>query len=145
MDPDNDFLKNYEMQKHLKRCFLEQFKNQSLDLVLLLFESVMRIISTTGMTDEDYIRKGEYENDDMDYFSKNYRKYMEQQKKPIVKKTVNQLGWKNILRCIQVITMGLTDLVQQIIPTKVEVRVLKSLSGKVISSDSKYELNLKAE
>ena len=41
--------------------------------------------------------------------------------------------------------MGLTDLVQQIIPTKVEVRVLKSLSGKVISNDSKYELKLKPE
>ena len=58
LDPDSDFFKTCEMQKHLKRCYLEQFKNQSLDLVLLLFESVMRIISTTGMTKDDLIRAG---------------------------------------------------------------------------------------
>lgn len=56
------------------------------------------------------------------------------------KKTANCVGWKSILRCIQVIDMGFIDLIQKIIPTKVVIKELKSLSGKVLSSDSHYVL-----
>jgi len=36
------------MQRHIKRAFFEEFKIHSLNYVLLLFESVMRIITTVN-------------------------------------------------------------------------------------------------
>lgn len=43
---DSSFAKTYEMQRHIKRAFYEEFKIHSLNYVLLLFECVMRILTT---------------------------------------------------------------------------------------------------
>jgi len=48
IDMDSKFAKTYEMQRHIKRAFFEEFKIHSLNYVLLLFESVMRIITTVN-------------------------------------------------------------------------------------------------
>ena len=47
IDMDSDFAKTYEMQRHIRRAFNEEFKIHSLNYVLLLFESIMRILTTT--------------------------------------------------------------------------------------------------
>ena len=47
IDMDSDFAKTYEMQRHIRRAFTEEFKIHSLNYVLLLFESIMRILTTT--------------------------------------------------------------------------------------------------
>lgn len=41
------------MQRHIKRAFYEEFKIHSLNYVLLLFESVMRILTTVQKDAED--------------------------------------------------------------------------------------------
>ena len=58
LDPDNNFLKSWEMQGLIKRSYLEEFKQNSFNLILLLFESVMRMITTTSMTDADLTKTG---------------------------------------------------------------------------------------
>lgn len=46
LDLTSDFAKQFEMQRHIRRAFYEEFKIHSLNYVLLLFESVMRILTT---------------------------------------------------------------------------------------------------
>lgn len=53
IDMDSSFAKGYEMQRHIKRAFYEEFKIHSLNYVLLLFESVMRILTTVNRGDGD--------------------------------------------------------------------------------------------
>lgn len=74
------------------------------------------------------------------YYSKNYRKFIENRQKKIDKFVVNCIGWTHINRCIEVIDMALRDLVYKIVPTKVVIRELKTSSGKVLTADSEYVL-----
>jgi hypothetical protein len=53
LDMDSDFAHTYNMQRHIKRSFYEEFKIHSLNYVLLLFESVMRIITTVNRDKDD--------------------------------------------------------------------------------------------
>ena len=46
IDMDSSFAKSFEIQRHIKRAFYEEFKIHSLNYVLLLFESVMRLLTT---------------------------------------------------------------------------------------------------
>lgn len=46
IDLDSDFAHDFEIQRHIKRAFYEEFKIHSLNYVLLLFESQMRILTT---------------------------------------------------------------------------------------------------
>jgi hypothetical protein len=46
IEPDSDFMKQFEIQRHLKRAFFEEFKIHSLNYILLLFEAQMRILTT---------------------------------------------------------------------------------------------------
>jgi hypothetical protein len=46
IDPLSPFIKTYENQRHLRRAFFEEFKIHSLNYVLLLFESIIRILTT---------------------------------------------------------------------------------------------------
>jgi hypothetical protein len=57
IDPLSPFLKAYENQKHLRRAFYEEFKIHSFNYILLLFESVIRILTT--MNKEDSMEDGE--------------------------------------------------------------------------------------
>ena len=43
---NSPFMKDYENQRHLRRAFYEEFKIHSFNYILLLFESVMRILTT---------------------------------------------------------------------------------------------------
>jgi hypothetical protein len=76
----------------------------------------------------------------MMYYSKNYRKFIENRQKKIDKFVVNCIGWQHVNRCIEVIDMALRDLVYKIVPTKVVIRELKTSSGKVLTADSEYVL-----
>lgn len=76
----------------------------------------------------------------MMYYSKNYRKFIENRQAKIDKFVVNCIGWNHINRCIEVIDMAFRDLLFKIVPTKVVIRELKTSSGKVLTKDSEYTL-----
>uniref|UniRef100_A0A7S3N2T6 Uncharacterized protein n=1 Tax=Strombidium inclinatum TaxID=197538 RepID=A0A7S3N2T6_9SPIT len=139
IDMDSSFAKTFEIQRHIKRAFFEEFKIHSLNYVLLLFESVMRILTTVHQNaDPDKDSKGKPEK--MQYYSKNYRKFIENRQKKLDKFIVNCIGWNHINRCIEVIDMALRDLLYKIVPTKIVIRELKTSSGKVLTRDSEYTL-----
>jgi hypothetical protein len=48
IDPLSPFLAQYDTQRHLRKVFFEEFKIHSYDYVLLLFESVNRILNTNS-------------------------------------------------------------------------------------------------
>lgn len=48
IDMNSIFMKDYENQRHLRRAFYEEFKIHSFNYILLLFESVMRILTTVN-------------------------------------------------------------------------------------------------
>jgi hypothetical protein len=137
---DSPFIKTYEMQRHMKRAFYEEFKIHSLNYVLLLFESVMRMLTTIQKQMDDVGASDEKRGEKMQYYSKNYRRFIENRQKKIDKFIVNCIGWNHINRCIEVIDMALRDLLYKIIPTKVVIRELKTSSGKVLTRDSEYTL-----
>lgn len=128
------------MQRHMKRAFYEEFKIHSLNYVLLLFESVMRMLTTIQKQMDDVGASDEKRGEKMQYYSKNYRRFIENRQKKIDKFIVNCIGWNHINRCVEVIDMALRDLLYKIIPTKVVIRELKTSSGKVLTRDSEYTL-----
>lgn len=60
IDMNSTFIKQFENQKHLRRSFFEEFKIHSFNYVLLLFESVIRILTTINrdLDDDDDILGG---------------------------------------------------------------------------------------
>jgi hypothetical protein len=52
IDPASPFMKEYETQRHLRRAFYEEYKIHCFNYVLLLFESVMRILTTAHREEE---------------------------------------------------------------------------------------------
>lgn len=44
----------FENQKHLRRAFFEEFKIHSFNYILLLFESVIRILTTVNKDEDDF-------------------------------------------------------------------------------------------
>jgi hypothetical protein len=48
-------MKQYETQRHMRRAFFEEFKIHSFNFIMLLFESVNRIIATDEKTDAQLI------------------------------------------------------------------------------------------
>jgi hypothetical protein len=125
----------------VRRAFFEEFKIHSLNYVLLLFESVMRIMTTVNYQNGDVDDlTNDKRHEKMAYYSKNYRKFIENRQKKIDKFIVNCIGWNHINRCIEVIDMALRDLLYKIIPTKVVIRELKTSSGKVLTKESEYTL-----
>lgn len=52
IDPHSPFMKEYENQRHLRRGFYEEYKIHCFNYVLLLFESVMRILTTAHKEDD---------------------------------------------------------------------------------------------
>jgi hypothetical protein len=126
----------------LRRAFFEEYKIHSFNYVLLLFESVMRILTTNNKEEEekddaDHKKK---KGDQMHYFSKNYKRFLENREKKLDKFIVNCIGWNHIHRCVEVIEMTMRDLIYKIVPTKVVIRELKTSSGKVLTKDSEYTL-----
>ena len=99
----------------------------------------MRIL-TTMMSDSPEGEEDKTRTEKMQYYSKNYRRFIENRQKKIDKFIVNCIGWNHINRCIEVIDMALRDLLYKIVPTKVVIRELKTSSGKVLTKDSEYTL-----
>lgn len=148
IDQRSEWLKKYVNQRHLRRSFFEEYKIHSLNYILLLFESVVRMLTTMNKdVDEDEpLAKGTKRNKDGEkesqqyYYSKNYKRFLEHRAKKLDNFVINCIGWSHVLRCIEVIEMALRDLVYKIVPTKVVVRELKTTSGKVLTKDSEYTL-----
>ena len=110
----------------------------------------MRILTTINKDgdadDEDKNANGaaggkkKKKDEKMHYYSKNYKRFLENRQKKIDKFIVNCIGWNHIHRCIEVIEMTMRDLIYKIVPTKVVIRELKTSSGKVLTKDSEYTL-----
>ena len=161
IDANSKFMKEYETQRVMKKSFQEEFKIHCYNYILLLFESIMRILTTLKKEkDEDSSSSDEEEKkedagdkgdkkdkkkkkggkDVKEIFSKNYKRFLENRQKKIDKFIVNCIGWNHIHRCVEVLGMTVRDLVYRIVPTKVVVRELKTTSGKVLRKDCKYTL-----
>eukprot|EP00347_Sterkiella_histriomuscorum_P000542 403375452 len=146
IDMNSPFIKDYENQRHLRRAFYEEFKIHSFNYILLLFESVMRILTTInkdGDQEEEEVKGGSKKKkkaDKLHYYSKNYKRFLENRQKKIDKFIVNCIGWNHIHRCVEVIEMTMRDLIYKIVPTKVIIRELRTSSGKVLTKDSEYTL-----
>ena len=146
----NAFLKKYENQRHMRRAYLEEFKIHSLNYILLLFESVVRFLTTLNKDENEgadaniEIRKGRRKfgnkNDAAHYYAKNYRRYLEQKAASGDSVVVSCIGWTHVHRCIEVIEMAMRDLVYKIVPKKVIMRELTTSKGKVLTLDSEYVL-----
>ena len=139
IDPNSSFMKEFETQRHIRRGFYEEYKIHCFNYVLLLFESVMRVL-TTAHRDDDSEADDKAGKTGMHLFSKNYKKFLEQRQKKIDRFIVNCVGWTHIHRCVEVLEMTMRDLVYKIVPTKVVIRELKTSSGKVLTKDSEYTL-----
>jgi hypothetical protein len=74
IDPRSPFMKEYDNQRQLRRGFYEEYKIHCFNYVLLLFESVMRILTTAHKDEEaDDPSKG----DKLHLYSKNYKRFLE--------------------------------------------------------------------
>ena len=76
-------MKDYDNQRHLRRAFYEEFKIHSFNYVLLLFESVMRLLTTINKDsdgEEEEAKtagKKKKKADKLHYYSKNYKRFLE--------------------------------------------------------------------
>ena len=150
IDQKSSFMQKFTNQRHLRRAFFEEFKIHCFNYILLLFESVIRLLTTINKEDsqgdEDAPggrggkRKGGGSEDQTHYYSKNYRRFLESRAKKIAQFVINCIGWSHVLRCIDVIEMAVRDLIYKIVPTKIVVRELKTSTGKVLTKDSEYTL-----
>jgi len=146
IDPTSHYFKSHECQRNLRRSFFEEYKIHSFNYILLLFESVMRILTTMHKEGADEEppeaekQTASKKNDPTQYYSKNYKKFLENRQKKIDKFIVNCIGWNHIHRIVEVIEMTMRDLVHKVVPTKVVIRELKTSSGKVLTKDSEYTL-----
>ena len=84
IDPNSNFMKEYNSQRHLRRSFYEEFKIHSFNFVLLLFESIMRILTTMNKDGTDDMGEEEGEEaegkkgaEKIHYYSKNYKRFLE--------------------------------------------------------------------
>ena len=134
-------MREFETQRSLRKAFVEEFKIHCFNYILLLFESIMRILSTVnkdwGGEEEEEKRK---KSAKFQYYSKNYKKFLENRQKKIDKFIVNCIGWTHVHRCVEVLGMTMRDLIYRIVPTKVVIRELKTTNGKVLRKDCEYTL-----
>ena len=164
IDASSKFMKEFETQRVMKKSFIEEFKIHCYNYILLLFESIMRILTTLKKEKEDESSSSDEEQEEdkhepeekpkskdgkkkkkkkkgvQEIFSKNYKRFLENRQKKIDKFIVNCIGWNHIHRCVEVLGMTVRDLIYRIVPTKVVVRELKTTSGKVLKKDCKYTL-----
>lgn len=147
VDQRSDWLHAYANQRHLRRAFFEEYKIHSLNFILLLFESIVRMLTTIHRESDDEEgakgtkRNPDGENEDKQFFySKNYKRFLEHRAKKLDNFIVNCIGWSHVLRCVEVLEMAMRELVFKVVPIKVIVRELKTTSGKVLTKDSEYIL-----
>ena len=141
-------MQRFVNQRHLRRAYFEEFKIHSFNYILLLFESVIRLLTTLGKDDNEpedanleRKRKKGADQDDQAYYAKNYRRFLEARaKKNNDQYVVNCIGWDHVQRCIEVIEMAFRDLIYNIVPKKIIVRELKTSTGKILTKTSEYTL-----
>jgi hypothetical protein len=75
IDPNCAYMKEYETQRHIRRGFYEEYKIHCFNYVLLLFESVMRILTTAHKEEEP--QQAEDGKNGMHLYSKNYKRFLE--------------------------------------------------------------------
>jgi hypothetical protein len=83
---------------------------------------------------------GQAEKDQVHYYSKNYKRFLNQRANKVDKFINSCIGWSHVLRVIEVIDMAMRDLIYKIVPTKVVVRELKTSTNKILTKDSEYVL-----
>ena len=132
----------------MRHAFFEEFKISSFNFILLLFESLIRILTTINILDGEQnspryqkskTKKGQ-KADPMHTVSKNYRRFLESRSKKIDEFIVHCIGWPHVLRSIEIIDMSIRDLVYKLIPATAVVKDLKTSAGKTIAPESKYTL-----
>ena len=141
------FLQKYYNQKMMRHAFFEEFKICGFNFILLLFESLIRILTTINLLEGDSnapykkqkTKKG-MRPEALNNVSKNYRRFLESRSKKIDEFIVHCIGWPHVLRSIEIIDMSIRDLVYKLIPPTAVVKDLKTSAGKTITKDSKYTL-----
>ena len=94
IDQKSSFIQKFPNQKHLRRAFFEEFKIHCFNYILLLFESVIRMLTTVNKDDNEgedadldkkigKKKKGAATEDQQHYYSKNYRRFLESRAKKI--------------------------------------------------------------
>ena len=92
IDQNSPFMKTFENQRHLRRAFFEEFKIHCFNYILLLFESVVRLLTTLNKDDNEgddadlskgKKKKGANTEEQQHYYSKNYRRFLESRAKKI--------------------------------------------------------------
>jgi len=95
------------------------------------------------------VQQGSFEDDggaskvNEQYFSKNYRRFLEHRNKKLEQFTVSTIGWSHVQRIIEVLEMSIRDLIYKIVPAQVVIKHLKTSTGKVLTKDSVYQLEEK--
>lgn len=79
------------------------------------------------------------------YFSKNYRRFLEHRNKKLEQFNVSTIGWSHVQRIIEVLEMSIRDLIYKIVPAQVVIKDLKTSTGKVLTKDSVYQLEEKKQ
>ena len=97
------------------------------------------------------MQQGSFEDDggaskvNEQYFSKNYRRFLEHRNKKLEQFTVSTIGWSHVQRIIEVLEMSIRDLIYKIVPAQVIIKDLKTSTGKVLTKDSVYQLEEKKQ
>lgn len=138
-------MQRYENQRLLRRAFFEEYKIHCFNFVLLLFESCVRILTTVAAKNSTLLTNPLDPDLQDQYFSKNYRRFLEHRHKKIDKHNVSCVGWTHVQRIVEVLEMSVRDLIYKIVPAKVVVRELKTSLGKVLTKDSEYVLQEKKQ
>lgn len=74
VDPVGKLMKTYNAQRFLRRAYFEEFKIHSFNYILLLFESVIRLLTTQEARTHTDDKGGK---ESKAYYSKNYRRFLE--------------------------------------------------------------------
>jgi hypothetical protein len=74
---ESKFAKTYETQRLIRRAFFEEYKIHCFNFILLLFESVIRILTTNSAP------SSAHDEHVGDHHSKNYRRFLEHRQKKL--------------------------------------------------------------
>lgn len=96
IDMESPFMKKYESQRLLRRSYFEEYKIHCFNFILLLFESCVRILTTMQIQNNVGSEDGGSANVQDQYYSKNYRRFLEHRHKKLDKFSVNCIGWNHV-------------------------------------------------
>jgi hypothetical protein len=129
----------------MRRAFFEEYKIHCFNFILLLFESVVRILTTIQVQQGNFEDEGSTTKVNEQYYSNNYRRFLEHRNKKLEQFNVNTIGWSHVQRIIEVLEMSIRDLIYKIVPAQLVIRELKTSTGKVLTKESVYHLEEKKQ